>query len=207
MQTLTRNWKIFLGLNLILGIVQIIGMYTDIEFESPYLNFFFPIIITFLAIISVIKVLKSKFSVDWLLASLCLPSLVSSLPYFVLFLIMLTPGGWYVAAVQANEFNARSIRGEFPSPDGTKIAIIYYTPPMEGGNIGIHIKLKYRFIPLVVRSLYEDSIYFDWNSPWNPNFEYKLVWIDNKNIEVKEIQKLSSINRVRPAKPKVFLVT
>jgi len=204
MQSVSRNWKILIALNLTLGIIQVIGMYTDFEFENPFLNFFFPVFITTLAIISIIKLLRSKISLKWLLTILCLPSLVAGFPHFILFPLIFTPAGGYATGLLANELNARPILAEFPSPDKTKIAIVYYTPPKEGGNIGIYVKLKYRFLPLFVRSIYEDAIDFDWNSPFDPNIKYNLVWIDNQNIQVGKSKEQLNVSQVKLVNSKIF---
>ncbi|MEP6895619.1 MAG: hypothetical protein ABI986_08435, partial [Chloroflexota bacterium] len=108
------------------------------------------------------------------------------------------------AGLLANELNARSILGEFPSPDGTKIAIVYYSHPLEGGNIGIDVKLKYRFFPLFVRSVYEDTIDFDWNSPFDPNIKYNLVWIDNQNIQAGKSKEQLNVSLVKLVNSKIF---
>jgi len=204
MQSQTKTWKYILGLNITLGIIQIIGMFTDFEFENPYLNLFFPVFVTILALVTIRMFPKSEFNNRRLKTLVCIPSLAAGLPYFLLFILFIFPTGWYAADLAVNNFTARSVLKEVPSPDETKIAIVYYNPPMEGGNIRIETKLKYKYLPFVVRYIHEEWIDFDWEIPHDPNFKYNLTWIDNEKIQAGEDRKQLNVSKVKLVMPEII---
>jgi hypothetical protein len=121
-----------------------------------------------------------------------------------MFLMLLTPGGMYLAVWDASEIDSRSIFAEIQSPDTMKKLIVYYTPPREGGDIWINVKLRYRFFPFVVRHIYTDTIDFDWYSTSDQDVDYEIEWRDNDSINLEEPNIRLAVNTIRFLEPEIY---
>jgi len=75
---------------------------------------------------------------------------------------------------------------------------------MEGSNIRIEIKLKYKYLPFVVRYIHDESIDFDWEIPHDPNFKYNLTWIDNGKIQAGEARMQLNVSKVKLVMPEII---
>lgn len=178
-----RIWKPVLAGNIFLGILLLFVMFTDFEFRSPYLNFLFPILVLTVSLVTMGKLRTPE---RGLKTFLCLPSIILSLPYACLALLMVVnPFSWGLV----NELAGKKLSGAYNSPDRSQTIEVYIARKdnYEFESYGATVKLRYRFLPLVARDLcgpdvcgVQDGILM------NPGEmeAYHFEWVDKDHVAV-----------------------
>jgi hypothetical protein len=113
--------------------------------------------------------------------------------------------GLYPGALILSDADQRTLK-EYNSPNLVKIAKVEYGSPAAGSNqVPIWVKLEYKFLPFVVRSVYKDQVGLDFNqkSPYQ-GLDYHLQWVDNNHLYISKNQTLIELRSVGFVRPMVF---
>jgi hypothetical protein len=175
---LDRYWKFTLAINFFLGVSLWFGMLTDFEFRIPIINLLFPFFVLGTGLITTTKLeIPRKALTNFL----CLPSIAGGLPYiFFAIMVIVNPFAWLLA----NRITNVEFVNSYTSSDGIRTAEVYILPGSnyEMKTYNVEIKLRYKFLPLIVRHIYGGDNDFIFRKDEVEN--YKIRWINNDQLNI-----------------------
>ena len=175
---LNHYWKLTLTINFFLGISLWFGMLTDFEFRIPVINLLFPFFVLGTGLITTTKLESPRKA---LANFLCVPSIAGGLPYiFFAIMVIVNPFAWLLA----NRIINVEFVNSYTSPDGIRTAEVYILPGSnyEMKTYNVEIKLRYKFLPFIVRHIYGGDNDFIFHKDEVEN--YKIKWINNDQLNI-----------------------
>jgi hypothetical protein len=190
-----RFKKIVAVLNFTLGAALWLFACTDFRLAGTIPNIVFPPLAGVIGLVSWIAV-KERF-LRWL----CVPSVIGGGLYvltgLLLFVSPFTLGTLFALSEIGHE---RRIQ-ESVSPDGSKIAGVYFrgVGAYSGGNGRIFVRIKYRFFPLIERTIFYRRV-----SVADEHTSNYLRWAGDRALYISEIDQEILIPNVRLQTPAVM---
>ncbi|MCL6560210.1 MAG: hypothetical protein K6U74_15735 [Firmicutes bacterium] len=172
--------KIILAINLALGLFLWFGYCTDYSWAGIIPDYCYPVLVASVALVS------------WLLRDrhvdersrhryklFLMPSLVGGGAALFSALIAVLPPFTLGFVFALEEVKAEKLIQTVPSPNGAKIADVYFRPvgAYTGGNGRIFVRVRYRRLPFIERDLY----YFGRSYANEDTHDY-LCWKNNSRI-------------------------
>jgi hypothetical protein len=199
-----RLRNLLLAINLLLGLSLWLSFCTDYGWANVWANLLFPPLVGIFGLVCLLARRTNTPSSPrrWRLIC-CLPSVLGGLPYLVLLIFALLPPFLLATLFWLDEQSNATRIQQVSSPDGTKIAEVYFLPvgAYSGGNGRIEIHLKYRWIPFLKRDIY----YLPTSDADTDTHDY-IVWRDNSTITVSETHDQIQIEAVRWRVPPIISV-
>jgi len=185
MQTpyISPNVKIVFWINGVLGIVLLIGLYSDYEFSYQKFNAIFPALLLPVSFILLRKAIKSK-QLPILHKILAAIPLISGIPYLIAVIVCVFPltACTCVFAIHFT-ITGRSepiLLERKSSPNQYKQVETYYSYAGGDGASGgyVEVYVKYKYLPFVRRKIYER-----WNPEGPDSFQDSIKWISDNQVQ------------------------
>jgi len=193
--------KLSAVINLILGLFLWFLFSTDYSLTGTIPDILFPPVV---GIIAVISLAVNKTSSKWqllLITLVHLPSIIGSGLYVLTVLLMFVPPFTLGAFFAASEIAGETEIQRAISPDGTRIAHVYFrgVGAYSGGNGRIFVRVRHQILPLLERDIfYLPRSYADEDST---NY---LEWRDNNTLYISETQQEISVGVIEAEIPQVI---
>lgn len=191
------RWKIIASINVVLGVVLWFGYLTDYSWAGALLDILFPPFVGAVSLFSLIFVViekgtsgKTKKAVGSLA---CIPSLLGGCLSVLSVILMLIPPFTMGFIFMMTEIGEEVLIQQAVSPDGLRVAEVYFTPvgAYGSGNGRISVQVKPRLFPVVERDVFSlNASYADENTS---NY---LSWVDNETLYISEVQEELRVGRV-----------
>lgn len=125
---------------------------------------------------------------------LCLPSIIGGALCVLSAALFFLPPFTLGAMFNLSEIRKETRIQEAVSPDGTKIASVYFRPvgAYSGGKGKIHVRIKYRFFPVVER-----EVFFLRVSQADENTSNYLQWASNNSLYISETNQEIPLPKVK----------
>jgi hypothetical protein len=189
------KWKVVALVNLTLGAILWFLHSTGFSLVGTIPDILFPPLAGVVGLVSVVALRKAPSRTQKIVGRLlCLPSIIGSvlcvLSAALFFLPPFTLGAMFNLSEIGNETRIQ----EAVSPDGKKIASVYFRPvgAYSGGNGKIHVRIKYRFFPVVER-----EVFFLRVSRADKTTSNYLKWASNDSLYISEVNREIPLPKVR----------
>lgn len=202
-KNLLKRPRLLMALNLLLGVPLWLLLSSDLTLANNLANYLLPPLIAVFGLISLRNLRRSRQPTDFPRSRLapilsCLPSITGGVPSILLAIIAILPpvvfvvmlGGMFAVSENLN----KTVIQEAPSPDGWKTAEVWFYPvgAYTGGSGRIAVKLRYRYVPLLRREVYNLSNSYEADGE---SQEY-LTWLDNDTIQLAEEEEPLAVGQV-----------
>lgn len=171
-----------IALNLFAGLILWFGYCTDYSWAGSMPDYIYPPAVAFVALVSLRRKDKGanrRSRRRYRLA--CMPSLIGGGMAIVLMVIMFVPPLLLASLFTISEIAGETLIQSAVSPDGTRVANVYFRPvgAYSGGNGHVFIRVRYRWLPIVERDIY----YVRMSSAHEYTHDY-LQWKDANTLHI-----------------------
>jgi hypothetical protein len=187
------KWKVIVLVNLILGAAWWFFDSTDFSLPESIPDEVFPALVGLAGLVSLVALRKASGKTRMVGRLLCLPSIIGGALYFLNARLLLMPPFTLGAMFNRSEIANETRIQEAISPDGLKVADVYFRPvgAYGGGNGRIFVRLKYRFFPVVER-----EVFYLRASMADPNTRNYLQWAGNDSLYISELKQQVPLPKV-----------
>ena len=204
MQTPDKNrsvskWKIVALINLTLGAILWFLHSTGFSLAGTIPDILFPPLVGIAGLVSFIALRKAPEKTLKIIGRLfCLPSIMGGGLYVLSAVLFFVPPFTLGAMFNLSEIKNETRIQEAVSPDGRKVANVYFRPvgAYSGGNGKIHVRIKYRFLPVVER-----GVFFLRVSRADKNTSNYLRWASNNSLYISEVNQEIPLPKVKLRTP------
>src|SRR5207237_7894081 len=111
----------------------------------------------------------------------------------ILFIPPLTMGAMF----QVDAIRSETLVKQVPSPDGSRVAEIYFRPGGYSGSTykSLFVRVEWPLFPLVERDIYKTAVH-------DPSDSF-VSWIDNDTLRVEDSPEAIQLGFVRPETPQI----
>ena len=195
---LQSHWKLVLIINLLLGIVLWLDWFTNISLRGEFTNILFPLIVAFLALIT-LEILPAEKKRLGVFASI--PSCGGGCLYLLVGFMMLIPPFTLYFLFRVSEIADEVRVQQIISPNRINFADVYFQPvgAYGEGSGRIYIRVQNKFLPFIERDLYSGTTYMT-----EENLTDYVQWLDDSTLYISETSTRISIGNVKFELPSII---
>ena len=200
----SRKWKVVIGVNLALGLILWFGYFTDYSLAGTWPDLLSPPIVGLVGFFSWRSAKNVPSEAMRRLHKLSsLPSIIGACLPVLLTVIMVIPPFTLGFLFALSEMGGETRIQRAISPDGSRIAEVYFRPvgAYSGGNGRIQVRVRHRWFPLVER-----DVYYLGRSYADEDTNDYLYWVDSGTLYISEKEQQVELGRIAFAIPSFLAI-
>jgi hypothetical protein len=199
-----RRWWFLLVPNLCLGVVLWFFYFTDYSWSGTIPDIVFPPVVAVISFVSLLAARNARNrSLSRAARLACLPPLIGGGSYVLMAALLLMPPFTLGALFTIDEISNEKLIQEAPSPDGTRVAEVYFrgVGAYASGNGRIYVRVKHRLLPFVERDVYHLH-----GSHVDQDTTDYLSWSDSDALYIPETHEQVAVGMIGFQIPSVFAI-